>query len=61
MDDMIYCVNADCPYKDCSRSILTLKDYPDKRKMANTANLGGICRRYVYWVASKAEAKCGKD
>lgn len=60
MDDMIYCVNADCPYKDCTKSILSLKDYPDKKKMVSTANLGGICRRYVYWVAKEAGGRCKK-
>ena len=53
MDDKIYCVNGKCPYKDCNRSALTLKNEPDKSKKVNTANLGGICRRYVYWVANQ--------
>lgn len=61
MDDKIYCVNEKCPYKDCNRSILTLKDYPDKRKTVNTANLGGICRRYVYWVIKELEMEDGQD
>ena len=61
MDDMIYCVNADCPHKDCNRSANQFESDPDKRRMINTANLGGICRRYVYWVASKAEANGGQN
>lgn len=55
MDDMIYCVNESCPYKDCNRSAWQLKNEPDKHKMVNTANLGGICRRYVCWVANKCK------
>ena len=61
MDDMIYCVNESCPYKDCNRSANQFEREPDKRRMINTANLGGICRRYVYWVASKAEANGGQN
>lgn len=55
MDGRIYCTNPDCPYTDCNQSILTLKGEPDKKKQVSTANLGGICRRYVYWVATSAD------
>ena len=60
MDDMIYCVNESCPYKDCNRSANQFEREPDKRRMINTANLGGICRRYVYWVAKEAGGRCKK-
>lgn len=55
MDDMIYCVSERCPYKDCNRSAWQLKNEPDKSKMVSTANLAGICRRYLYWVLHEAE------
>lgn len=54
MDDRIYCVNKSCPYKDCNRRSF-FRAGSETEKMVNTANLGGICRRYVYWVANKAE------
>lgn len=54
MDDRIYCVNRECPYKDCNRRLF-VKTGSEAERMVSTANLGGICRRYVYWVANKAE------
>lgn len=53
MDDMIYCVSERCPYKDCSKSAHQFDNDPDKRKAISTANLQGICRRYVYCVANE--------
>lgn len=55
MDDMIYCVSSDCPYKWCNKSAHQFDGDPDKRKAINTANLQGICRRYVYWVANQID------
>lgn len=57
MDDMIYCVSESCPYKDCSKSAHQFDGDHDKRKAINTANLQGICRRYIYWVGVEKEKK----
>ena len=53
MDDMIYCVNESCPYKDCIRSAAQFDGDPEKRKAISTANWQGICKRYAYSVANK--------
>lgn len=57
MDEMIYCVSSDCPYKGCNKSAHQFDGDPDKRKSISTANLQGICAKYVYWVANEAEKK----
>ena len=53
MDEMIYCVSSDCPYKDCNKSAHQFDNDPDKRKAISTANLQGICRRYAHWVENE--------
>lgn len=57
MDDMIYCVNESCPYKDCNRSAHQFDGDPYKRKSVSTANLHGICKRYAYWVVNEKDVK----
>ena len=57
MDDRIYCVNSKCPYKDCNRSILSIKNEKEKAAIVNTANLAGICTRYAYWEAKQEGTK----
>lgn len=53
MDEMIYCVSSDCPYKGCNKSAHQFDGDPDKRKAISTANLQGICRRYAHWVENE--------
>lgn len=57
MDEMIYCVNESCPYKDCNRSAHQFDGDAEKRKSISTANLQGICKRYVYLVGVEKEKK----
>lgn len=44
-----YCDNKDCPYKDCDIHISRLKG---KREIYTFANLGGVCARYIRYVAT---------
>lgn len=60
MDDMIYCVNESCPYKDCNRSAHQFDGNPDKRKAISTANMRGICLRYIYYAANEYEKENNK-
>ena len=55
MDENIYCNNADCPYKDCNQSVRAFKKAKDKTKTIRVGNLGGICRRYIYWIVNEVE------
>lgn len=51
--DMTFCVNPDCPYhKICDQSAKRLKG---KRGVYSFANLGGICRKYVYHLVEQTE------
>lgn len=44
-----YCDNKDCPYKDCDIHISHLKG---RRGVYTFANLGGVCERYIRYVAT---------
>lgn len=46
-DDITYCLNADCPYKDCERNAERLKG---QHGIASFANFGGVCRKYLYYL-----------
>lgn len=49
-----YCTLVDCPFKDCEHYWEQLKHMPPGRKVS-IANLYGICRRYIGWLAEHQE------
>ena len=48
--DMTYCINNDCPFKDCYRHIAQI---PTKEGIYSLANFDGVCERYIKFVASE--------
>ena len=42
MKDITYCVNAQCPFKDCERHISKAGS-----GLVSVASLDGVCRRYL--------------
>ena len=48
---MIYCINKNCPFKDCDKHLSQLlTTQPDGRTIIGTAALDGTCRRYITWL-----------
>lgn len=46
-NDTAYCINKDCPYKDCDRHISHLEG---KTGTYTFANLDGVCKRYIRYL-----------
>lgn len=43
-----YCASPDCPYHDeCNKSLTRLRGQEGR---ARTADLSGVCRKYIGWV-----------
>ena len=54
--DMTYCMNRDCPFKDCERhSDNLLKFAGDETIYVSIADFGGTCRRYIEHLVKIAE------
>ena len=47
--EVTYCTNDDCPFRDCARHFNNLYGRP-RDEVVSTANLGGVCRRYIQWL-----------
>ena len=49
--DMTYCVNAECPFKDCERHSCHI----DKKwQFVSLAAFDGVCRRYIDYLVEVA-------
>lgn len=47
MNNKTYCINKDCPFKDCDKHLSQLKI---KEGMVNVANFDGVCDRYLFYI-----------
>ena len=45
MDDITYCINIVCPFKDCDRHLCRAQN-----KTVSIAALDGTCRRYISYL-----------
>ena len=50
--DITYCINADCPFKDCDRHLCRLQRKDGK---VSIAALDGTCRRYLSYLLEVIE------
>ena len=48
MADITYCMNMDCPFKDCDRHLCRAQN-----KMVSIAALDGTCRRYIAYLVDE--------
>lgn len=48
--NITYCINNDCPFKDCERHMAQI---PTKEGVYTLANFDGVCKRYIKFVASE--------
>lgn len=49
--DITFCVNRECPFRDCERHICHLEGC-DPNEVHSFAALDGTCRRYIGWLAT---------
>jgi hypothetical protein len=53
MADITYCINAQCPFKDCDRHLSRLE--LSKEKFVDLANFDSICERYLTYLLEVVE------
>lgn len=50
-----YCVNADCPFKECDKHLQQLKKVKDKSEYIKVASLDGVCKDYLHYLLDEIE------
>ena len=55
MKNKVYCINAQCPFKDCESHLQHLKHCNATQNDVKVSNLDGVCRRYISWLVCEAE------
>ena len=50
-----YCVNADCPFKQCGKHLRQLKKIKDKSQYVKVANLDSVCEDYLHYLLEEIE------
>ena len=56
MADITYCMNKDCPFKDCERHLTNAP----LNMPVSMAWIDGTCRRYIGWVYDELKRKEGR-
>lgn len=56
MADITYCINAECPFKDCERHLRRAKS-----RFVSVANYDGVCRRYIGHLLNELNEEDGKE
>ena len=51
MSDITYCLNPDCPFKDCERH----SDNAPRGVVVSLSYMAGTCRRYIGYLVDKVE------
>ena len=47
MKDKTYCINANCPFKECDKHLCRLKKDNQKDKYVKVVALDSVCRDYI--------------
>ena len=48
MTDITYCINRDCPFKDCERHLNKIRaEGRTGTEYISVASFDGVCRRYI--------------
>ena len=50
-----YCVNADCPFKECDKHLQQLKKVQDKSKYIKVASLDSVCKDYLHYLLDEIQ------
>ena len=53
---MTYCINSECPFRDCEKHLSKSRS----KGKVYVANFDGICKRYITWMLKECE-ECMKD
>lgn len=51
-----YCINMSCPFKDCDKHLIQLKDIKydgSEKKYVNVASLDSICEDYLGYLVDE--------
>lgn len=58
MADITYCVNSDCPFKDCERHLSKIAEAQKEGKSyVSVANYDGVCREYIGYLVERGGEK----
>ena len=58
MADITYCVNSDCPFKDCERHLSKIAEAQKSGKgYVSVANYDGVCREYIAYLVERGDTK----
>ncbi len=56
MADITYCINKQCPFKDCERHLSRISDAAIRGKgYVSVSNFDGVCRRYISYLVDLVE------
>lgn len=56
MADITYCINKECPFKDCERHPSKIsKAAMNGKGYVSVANYDGVCRRYISHLVDEAK------
>lgn len=56
MGDITYCVNSQCPFKDCERHLSKVSEACIQgRGYVSVASFDGVCRRYISHLVDEIE------
>ena len=50
-----YCVNGNCPFKECDKHLQQLKNAKDKSKYIKVASLDSVCKDYLHYLLDEIE------
>ena len=50
MADITYCINVNCPFKNCERHLHQLEKYKNTQMQVSVANFDGTCREYLNYL-----------
>ena len=47
-----YCINSNCPFKECNNHLSHVQDIEDKSELIKVANFDSICREYMNYLVT---------
>lgn len=53
MYEKTYCINLDCPFKECDKHLCQLKNIQCEDKYVKIAALDSVCRDYIGYLVDE--------
>lgn len=57
MADITYCINGDCPFKNCDRHHSKIKSAAKATGYVSVADFGGTCKRYLEFLVEECSSE----